>query len=104
MQRARMFSDSQKLTAALLDDIEVNVYVKSADRRYLYLTSPTLAFGHRCAGRREIPTALCKRSLLHSRFGGFLLRRGWLRRRLATATRAVLSTGKQALPALLPPH
>ena len=52
MQRARMFSDSQKLTAALLDDIEVNIYVKSADRRYLYVTStPTLAFGHRLRGK-----------------------------------------------------
>ena len=41
MQRVRMFSDSQKLTVALLDDIEVNIYVKSADRRYLYINPET---------------------------------------------------------------
>jgi hypothetical protein len=35
--------------------------------------------------------------LTHSHFGGFLLHRGWFRPSLATETRALLSTGDNAV-------
>ena len=36
-----MLRDSETVTAALLDDIEVNIYVKSAQRQYLYINPET---------------------------------------------------------------
>lgn len=40
---------------------------------------------------------LCISELTHSHFGGFLLRRGWFRPSLAIQTRALLSTGGNAV-------
>jgi hypothetical protein len=39
----------------------------------------------------------CMSELTHSHFGGFLLHRGWFRPSLATQTRALLSTGGNAV-------
>src|SRR3984957_8129653 len=51
-----------------------------------------------CQRRQGIPTVLRMSFLARSRFGGFLLHRGWFRPSLTTQARAVLSTGCNAVP------